>query len=294
MIPAVRRVVSTALYLGLALAGVVGCSLLTSVDGLSEPSVDDAGRDALAAADAGADARGDASSDASPGSFCATQADARLCEDFDELPLPGAFDDSAAVGATTELDSTSSASPQRSLAVTMAPATDNVDRYGGVGKTFALGSPIVVMNTKVNFVKVPTVVAPGPRVDLLTLECGNDADAPLYSLIVEARPSASGAAEVWLTQYTVSPSAVKYLSAFAETPINKWRELRVTTDWTTSTITLEAVDPTGKVGLGSATFTPPAALTLPPAFCNAGIGVFSNQPQDGWSLRFDDVVLRTP
>jgi hypothetical protein len=276
-----------------SLAGVASCSLLTSLDGLSEPSEGDAGRDALAQVDAAREA-GEPGGDASLAPFCATQGDARLCEDFDEAPLPGAFDDTAAVGATTELDSTLSASPQRSLAVTMAPATDTVDRYGGVGKGFALGSPVVVLNTKVHFVKVPKFVDPGPRVDLLTLECGNDVDAPLLSLIVQARPSASGAAEVWLTQYVVTPSAVTYLTAFAATPLHAWRELRVTTDWAASSISLEALDATGKVGLGFAKFTPPPALARPPAFCNYGVGVFSNQAQDGWSVRFDDVVIRTP
>jgi len=274
------------------LLGVVGCSLLTSLDGLSgSVEATEAGLDAVAPGDSGGDRE---AGDSGAASFCATQADARLCEDFDEAPLPGAFDSTAAAGATTTLDSTLSASPQRSLSVTIAPANDTTERFGGVDKVFALGTSLVSLNAKVHLVKVPSVVNEGPRSDLLTLDCGNEPNQQLYSLIVQARPTATGSAEVWLTSFTPVSGAVKYLSPFAAMPVGAWRELRVTTDWAKLTVTLEAIETSGRVVLGTGVVDPPATLALPPKWCDYAVGVYSNVPQDGWSARLDDVVLRTP
>lgn len=274
------------------LLGVAGCSLLTSLDGLSgSVAGTEAGLDAVAPGDSGGDRE---AGDSGAASFCATQADARLCEDFDEAPLPGVFDSTAAAGANTTLDSTLSASPRRSLSVTMAPATDTKERFGGVEKVFELNTSLVTLNTKVHLVKVPTAINEGPRSDLLTLDCGNAPNEQLYSLIVQARPTATGSAEIWLTSFTPIPGAVKYLSPFAAMPVGAWRELRVTTDWTKLTVTLEAIETSGRVLLGTGVVDPPATLAMPPKWCDYAVGVYSNLPQDGWAARFDDVVLRTP
>jgi hypothetical protein len=276
------------------LAGVASCSLLTSVDGLAGVDPTDAGPDALVATEGGSEGGSSDGGDGGATSFCATQGDARLCEDFDEAPLPGAFDGRSAAGATAMLDSTLSASPRSSLSVIMGAATDGTDRYGGVDKRFILGSSTVTLNAKVHLVKVPTVIADGPRADFLTIACGNTPGAALFSLIVQMRPTASGAAEAWLTSFTEATGSVVYLTPFAAMPVGRWQELRVTTNWTTKAITLEGVDPSGSVELGFASFVPPSNLTLPPPACELGVGIFSNFPHDGWSVRYDDVVLRTP
>jgi hypothetical protein len=151
----------------------IGCSFFTSLDGFSDgaaPVDAGAGTDAPVTTDSGADGN---AGDAAKLPFCASQTDARLCESFDEAPLPGTFDSRSASGAEATLDSVLSASPPSSLSVVLASEAASLEHYGGVTEELTPGPSRLTVSLKLHVVKVPTVRSDGPRADMLSVVCRN-------------------------------------------------------------------------------------------------------------------------
>lgn len=113
-------------YAGLAMVALAGgCSLTTSLDGLSSggpPLTPEAGTaDGPAVPDATSEASADADADAGPIDPCAGSI---FCDRFERGDLQGSWGELQQIsGGTLAIDSTTSTSPTRSLLMTIPPGT---------------------------------------------------------------------------------------------------------------------------------------------------------------------------
>jgi len=215
-----------------------------------------------------------ASSGATPGvdPFCATRPVLGFCEDFDEAPLPGAFAESTADGATLAVDGAESASPPSSLLVAM---------QGGAasGTLFADFEP----SRKLRFFgQLHIDAVPEGSGDVRVASFSYESlDVPYE---VGFGFDASGKGFVYQARAGVEEVRAGGEVALPEKP---WVSVRLNVDF--------AEDGTGKVALrfGEDVVAESAALTPPAAELGARATVGLRGDSGVWQVRFDNLTVET-
>jgi hypothetical protein len=225
-----------------AWAALSACSLLVDTDGLvdsagvTDPTNDGGAADATGTPDgAGADARppGDAGADAS-----ARVCDATFCDDFDTTSLGATWDQVTQSGGGTLSLGGGALSAPNALVVDL---TGTARRIAFLGRSFATVTSSVECAVSL-FVEIP----PSTSVDARFLGFG--ASGPGEPVLYLKLEGSAGAGLVGLRYYSDVGLPDGGVTSFTDNvttiPVGVWKRVRLWSDGTTSTVTVDGASST--------------------------------------------------
>lgn len=229
--------------------------------------------------------------EAQAGSYCASIApDGGLffCDDFDEHPLPGSWQQLGETSGTlTETDASSLSPPDSLDEKTFALDGGQVIN---VALRTPLGLPALPATVRFGFGLQPVQIDPAANAGIVLgavdfLDAAGDRYTVGLSIdVVSGKP-----ALLLVEQTATTDGGIAYaqhpLDPLQPLPMNAWTDLVIEIDWSAPTSAQAKV----LVG-GSVQLTVPLTMTVTAASLQIGVGTsYESQPSPGWELRYDDV-----
>ncbi|MBX3191719.1 MAG: hypothetical protein KF819_32300 [Labilithrix sp.] len=275
----------------LALGGAIsaaGCSLLTSLDGLSTPSRDVADDGSPGPnVDAGADDAPvpDAAPPEAAVAFCLGQTDYRLCEDFDDGGLPGQFElkeeKRGSVGRSTAL----AFSPPGALETKLFAQTTDDDSYAHLRASFDPAGSAISLGYSIRITS-----APGDQsIEIGAIEIETQAGAA-YNVHTVYNAKPNGNDEIILREYLYTTGTVNDLLGPFKVKRDEWFSLRVRLDAFAGAGELQL----NGVSMGSRTLSPPPAAVAGATKVRVYLGVYTYGKHGDWSALYDNAIIRYP
>lgn len=279
------------------LLAVTGCSLFVSLDDVSGGDAADAGAGGGAEAGAtpgpdGATKTPEGGTTPGPGpAFCAAQASALFCADFDDQDIATSFESRTQKNGVVSRVTTAFASGTSSMEATLTPVTATGDEAAAVASHELSAGAVLLAEVKVRIEKRATPSGNDDRfAELLTLEILKNRSS-VWQVGIRAH-SVSGAPTLELFEYDPISTTTYPLGQAVVVQDAAWQTFRIRVDTAGRTAEVRRMDQDGSPVLANGTINPPSVTF--PATWQVNAGLYAPGPQSGWLVHFDDVLVRPP